>query len=711
MRSDSAMRRRLRFAVLALAMLSVSAEMTALASAGSLATQSAASKRPLAGQALVTAVECSKSGASHAPGCPASTPSPAAGSVVARSSLPPGASQCPDSGPGAACAPRQDHIESGTAAPAPGLPACPADAAKPALNVPGSCDVSGDTKSAPSAPAAAAQGATPGSGNAHSNSGNGHVRSSSLDLTADQHQLAYGSTTMLRVKSPVDVTGTPMAIEIFDQTERTLIGACAVSSDCAVAYTGKTGVHSFVAYVAPPAASFPPAGAQFVSNKVDVRWIGVGLVAVQPIVGPGQPITFAAFASENVEKIGYRVELWDAASQQELTYCAHGAICRTTLIEPASGVRAVTARIEPNPTASHAAPPVTSQSGAVYGIWLGVNLEATATSSAQGQTVSLRATANADLSQSAWSIYVLDQNGRQVGQPCRSASCDVDIPLVNNDATYQAVIGRLVNVTMPIGPFRRLVHELPGTPSTLDVQASSQLVKPTRIMWGVDSCQPLTQDPSGSTGMYPQVANAYGGAPDFWGRYLTTTYNCPGLSPAEISAAHAHHMGLLPIYNDYDCSAVQGYETGVGYAQAAAAQAVADGIPAGTGIAVDIEPPGAACPGAANVDSGFLKGWFDAITWAHYQPVFYGDASPGSAFQSGWCTLVAAYPAVAKTAHIWSFEPSLVGWYAKANAPGFSPNSVGCGGVQLVWQYGLSAGSTPNVDVDEVMSPFPLWFP
>ena len=178
-----------------------------------------------------------------------------------------------------------------------------------------------------------------------------------------------------------------------------------------------------------------------------------------------------------------------------------------------------------------------------------------------------------------------------------------------------------------------------------------------------------------------------------------------------MAAAHAHHMGILPIYDDFDCSAVQGYSVGLGYAQAAGAQAVADGIPAGTGIAVDIEPPGPVCPGASYVDPAFLMGWWTGITALHFQPAYYGDATVGSAFQSGWCTVVAAYPQMAFTSYVWSFEPSLLGSYSKATAPGYAPNAIGCGGLQFAWQFELSGGATPDVDTDEALSRLPLWYP
>ncbi len=79
------------------------------------------------------------------------------------------------------------------------------------------------------------------------------------------------------------------------------------------------------------------------------------------------------------------------------------------------------------------------------------------------------------------------------------------------------------------------------------------------------------------------------GRPDFWGRYLTDSV-CPALSSLEIQAAHARRMGILPIFNEADCSAVQGRDRSTAYALGALARAIKDGIPAGTAIAIDIEP-------------------------------------------------------------------------------------------------------------------------
>jgi hypothetical protein len=210
--------------------------------------------------------------------------------------------------------------------------------------------------------------------------------------------------------------------------------------------------------------------------------------------------------------------------------------------------------------------------------------------------------------------------------------------------------------------------------------------------------------------LYPQVRRAYG-TPDFWGRYLTRTDNCLGISANEIAAAAAKKMGILPIYNNYNCSAVHGYNTGLRYASEASAAATHLGIPAGTVLAIDIEPPGDWCPGAAYVDSGFVQGWFDGITLANYAPMYYGNGTAGTEFASAWCRAVSARPELAMTSYLWSFEPSLLGRFTKAKSPEYAPKLPGCAANMAAWQYVLSSGARPDVDSDEAISKLPLWFP
>jgi len=222
----------------------------------------------------------------------------------------------------------------------------------------------------------------------------------------------------------------------------------------------------------------------------------------------------------------------------------------------------------------------------------------------------------------------------------------------------------------------------------------------------------MTGDSNASTGLYAAVSY-YDGAPSFWGRYLTDTV-CPGISSTEIAAAHHLRLGILPIYNEYNCSAVVGYDTGHAYGAAATAAATNLGIPAGRVLAIDIEPPGDACPGAANVDAGFIQGWFDGVTAAHYAPAYYGNGTAGSEFATAWCNAVSpavGRPEIAAGSYLWSFEPSLIGAGNKGNPPVYSPYGPGCAGNIVAWQYQLSAGSDRDVDWDEVLTTMPLWYP
>src|SRR5437773_12572236 len=95
------------------------------------------------------------------------------------------------------------------------------------------------------------------------------------------------------------------------------------------------------------------------------------------LVAPGKPITFTASSSENVAKIGYRIELRDATSGQRLTFCSEGTTCSTALVEPTAGTRTIAAALVAQSPASHAGTvSVSPTSGTVNGTWLGVRLAA-----------------------------------------------------------------------------------------------------------------------------------------------------------------------------------------------------------------------------------------------------------------------------------------------------------------------------------------------
>jgi hypothetical protein len=698
-----------------LTLVSVTTQMVALAAATGWSTTPRTDVQSTMAAAVIHSLQCGGSAATKPSACPSVPAQQPQAKLAGENSservlVPSGAAQCPNSWPGSSCDAHSVPIDTGSFAVPDGLPTCPMNPAK-SVNALGSCTATAVTPPAPPAPAAAKTtvpgGASPAGGALHSPDPS-TTADDTLTLTSSSSALNAGNAIRLDAKSTLNVSGTPYAIEIFDVTTKLLVGACTETAECQVSFSAKTGTHSFVAYVATPTQGIPQDGIKLSSNKVDVRFLGVTLAVIEPsIVAPGKAVTFVATATEDVAPTGFVIELHDAATGTRLTYCSRGTECSTSLVEPSGGVKTVIATLSPaDPTVVEANPDVHAASTKVSATWLAVQGSA----AVHSNVLSLSAIANADLSQTPYSIYFFDEAGKQVGSACNAASCAASAPAPRGKAAYVAVIGRLHAVKSGGGPLATVIGRVPTTIDRLDVQAASAPIKPSSMLWGVDSCKPLTDDPSGNSGLLPQVTGALG-APDFWGRYLPNTGNCGGLNSAEIAAAHSHHLGILPIYNDYDCSAVSGNATGADYAHAAIGWLWNDLIPQGTVIAIDIEPYGDQCPGAANVDTAFIQGWYDVLIKAGYVPAYYGDTAPGSAFANAWCATTQQRPDIAENSYLWSFEPSLTAPYGRGNMPAFNPYSTGCPGHYAAWQFQLSPGQDQDVDQDEASSELPLWYP
>jgi hypothetical protein len=534
---------------------------------------------------------------------------------------------------------------------------------------------------------------------------------SSLTLNTDHSSQRSGESVILTATASASVTGTASAIEIFDQTTGMLAGACMQSSRCLVGYSTGAGVHSFTAFITPPVPTMPAPGAAINSNAIQVSWLAVDLKTSLPTaIGAGKPLKLMATTSVDVGALGLALVFWDATTGSGLTFCSSGTTCSTMLSEPVAGSHDIVAYIGNAAAATPTSGLITS-SGTVSATWLSVNLSASTTYPQAGGMVHITATASADLTNTPWSLGILDPSGNLVDKACKTGSvCTTQVTLGNGPTPfYSAVIGQAAAPSVGASTVAgQLLRGVTDHAPLVNVQAKSNPVQPNRILWGVDSCKPMTSDAGGATGQLPK-ANYFLGMPDFWGRYLTNTGNCPGISAAEVAAAAKYHIGFLPIYNDYDCSAVAGYDTGKGYGAAAAAAAGGLHIPKGTVLVIDIEPPGQWCSGG--IDTPFVEGWYDGISAAGYAPGYYGDGTASSTFGQAWCGAVADRSEIANRSYLWSFEPSLLGSYNKVNSPQWQPNQVGCPGNMVAWQYELSAGSDPDVDQDEALSKMPLWFP
>jgi len=611
------------------------------------------------------------------------------GSDSVQVALPGGAGLCPASGPGVTCS--RSNLEApdqGAVSTPDRMAACGAQLGSSSPETVAACT---DTVLAPQATTSQA--------------------GRRLALSTNTAAVPRGGNITLTATSDNSVAGTGQSIEIFDTSTHSLIGSCGQGSQCAVSYVAHSGKHSFSAYLTSPTNKVPAPSTVVVSNEVQVNWIGVDLSADRSAVGPSHAITLTATSSVPVDKTGWQLQVYDVNSHARIAYCAGGNICRTSITSAVARSLPMVALLAP-PSATMPSDAVIARSGVFQATWLSVSVTSVTNDGKAGGVAHVAATINGDITGTGWSIGIFDERGQMVGPTCNAGTaCRVDVTIGNSLPSFRAAVG---SVPSPKGGlFQDIVRRVTPPAKMVDIQAQSSLVATIvrpKILWGVDSCKSFTSDSGATTGLYPQVTSMLG-APAFWGRYLTNTV-CPGISAAEISAAHNHDMALLPIYNDYDCSAVVGYDTGRRYGAEAVGAAHSLGIPAGVALAIDIEAPGAACPGAVNVDAGFVNGWYDGVTSANYVAAYYGNGTAGSPFANAYCAAVSGRPEVGNKSHLWSYEPSLSGGFGKGNAPdwGMVANTQ-CPEHGTAWQFVLSAGSAPDVDQDLLSSDFPLWYP
>ena len=613
--------------------------------------------------------------------------------------LPDGMRQCGSSGPAAACSSAASPVDRapGTASLPAGQSSCGQASGKTVPATPAACS---DVLLPPVAPArtGASQASGPVVVPSVPVASLGPRAPVRLSLTSSAATVTTGGQAVLTATASGTVTGTGYAIEIFDLTSATLVGACPGGSQCAVGYTAPSGIHRFAAYITPPSATAPDLSVAVASNEVSVGWLDSGIRTSDTVVGQGQPVTITATSTIDVRGSGRWLEIYDLTSGSRVTYCSQGTSCTTTLKQTTGGTHELVGYVNGQPEAV---------SDPIWVTWLDVSLSATAIGPRTGGTVYLKATTNAALDNTPWVVGIYDEQGRLVDHACKTGNTCTVRAWMSGGTTpkYTAMVGTLPDPNQTV--LGKVVHAATTT-NLVDVQAKSKAIEPTHLLWGVDSCKAFIGTPDGGN-LYGAVAKRLG-RPDFWGRYLTNTV-CPGISAKETALAHAQNMGILPIYNDYNCSNVSYYATGHQYAVEAVAAANRLGIPQGRVLAIDIEPYGDACPGAANVDAGFVEGWYDGITEAGYVPVYYGNGTRGSEFARAWCAAVAKVPSIATGSDLWSFQPSLVGRFSKTHAPNYSPYDTGCAGNIEAWQYVLSAGGYPDVDQDEAMSSLALWYP
>lgn len=169
---------------------------------------------------------------------------------------------------------------------------------------------------------------------------------------------------------------------------------------------------------------------------------------------------------------------------------------------------------------------------------------------------------------------------------------------------------------------------------------------------------------------------------------------------SELEVARQNSVLILVIDYNPGTDTLIGYQSGRDFANTAVLNAQRLGIPSSVAIFANIEPDT-----LADVDSGWIKGWFDGISAGGYEVGYYGDPE-ASEFSTAYCQAVSENPSIGSESVIWSFQP-FVGRTTKADAPNFAPQTPPCAGSVLAWQYGIARDgdgfpAEPNIDTDLV---------
>jgi Domain of unknown function (DUF1906) len=508
----------------------------------------------------------------------------------------------------------------------------------------------------------------------------------SITLSASPASLAAGGTTTLTATTNADVGPSPYFISIYDSISSARMTFCGSGASCgvSVSFSGAT-VHSYVAYVSgsPPATGTPPS-IKATSSTVTVRWFTISLSANPKFLAPGASTTLTATASTDVGPTPYFIQIYDNGSKARVASCAIGTTCTTSVSQSAAGVFNYIAYIG---NSDATAPPSTTiaTSSTVKVVWLSVTLTASDASLADGRSMTLIATANTDLSTSPYFIEIFDQTTGAFIDECGLCSS------LTTSAISQSSPGTHT--------FAAYISGFSQTFPPPNIQASATKGV-TWYMWGVDSCNTMTQS------FLDSVTSTYG-VPEFWGRYIVDKPLpiCEIDSGANIDVDLAHDQGIaiLPIYNKGS-----GFLTTYATGQAAAAEAIdaaeALGIPHGRVIMLDVESN-------ANIDANFIRGWYDSLVGT-YVPGYYENPYSGSGlFPAAYCSAVGTEPAIGTGAILWSDEPSGTRT-GPATSPNFAPDKPSCTNHTYAWQYAIAgSGGGPSVDTDEALASVPLWYP
>ena len=141
-----------------------------------------------------------------------------------------------------------------------------------------------------------------------------------VTLRAQAPTVSNGSPDTLTAQANADVSGTGLQIEIYDHRTGRLARACGSGTTCTVTKALTAATRSYIAYIAVPSATVPPASVQASSAIIFVTWsaasVTIRLSAFPD--GPGSSTWTIETEASNSAPSGYHVGIFDETTGKPL---------------------------------------------------------------------------------------------------------------------------------------------------------------------------------------------------------------------------------------------------------------------------------------------------------------------------------------------------------------------------------------------------------
>src|SRR5260370_477082 len=199
------------------------------------------------------------------------------------------------------------------------------------------------------------------------------------------------------------------------------VASCPSGSSCSTSVTQTSPtIRDYVAYIAGSGTTNPPPSVQVTSNTVRVSWFTVSISANPTLLAPGGTTTLTATASQDVGPTPYYLEIFDHTTGAFLVACATGISCSTSVSQSAATTQNFIAYLSSYST-SHPPSSQRATSNVVAVTWCSVTLTESGTVLSNGQTLTLTATANFNVSGTPYWVEIFDQGNTYVNA-CGNAS-------------------------------------------------------------------------------------------------------------------------------------------------------------------------------------------------------------------------------------------------------------------------------------------------